>query len=263
MVRCVAARGRRAREARVAEPRALCNNGLHAFWSGARGARLPSAWKGGPPVGYCSQLRGDHSTPAAGPSTRCSWKVCLDLPVLFARLRWSSVPGKQTRSPARHSTGTKPAAKRSSKREPSASRRSAASKPPSSPPGAALRGRAPSHATGSASGCCSKPIAAVAAPPAAPPAAGGCGCRTKARRTGSWCEPGRTQRQPFVRVASSSASQRPRQVWRGVVKRKVESWWLVTSPPIPACLKMYIDCGTTGLTQPSAPTSSRSLAELE
>jgi hypothetical protein len=59
------------------------------------------------PAGYCIQFPLAQATPAAGPSTRWSWKVWRAAPVRFARERWSSVPAKHTRSPALTGSGSK------------------------------------------------------------------------------------------------------------------------------------------------------------
>ncbi len=63
--------------------------------------------------------------------------------------------------------------------------------------------------------------------------------------TGMVWPPGRAHMHPFSRVASSTANQKPVTV-RGSVHRNVWSVWLVTSPPMRGCLKMYIDCRIDG-----------------
>mmetsp|Transcript_49377 Transcript_49377/g.99424 ORF Transcript_49377/g.99424 Transcript_49377/m.99424 type:complete len:222 (+) Transcript_49377:1-666(+) len=189
--------------------------------------RSPSDGNGLPPW-YCSQLLLLHSTPSLGPSIKCSWNVSRGLSLLLGRLRWSTCPWMTTRSPDVHSTGMKPLAF-----SPSLG-------------GSEPAGIFPSHSQASRlefSPCstCSKTICGASFSPSSK-----CfGFRTKRRRKGSLCDPGLTHKQPFWSVAGSSASQRPRQVSRGVVCRKDESWWDVTSPPMTGCLKMYIDCGTT------------------
>mmetsp|Transcript_47358 Transcript_47358/g.138020 ORF Transcript_47358/g.138020 Transcript_47358/m.138020 type:complete len:233 (-) Transcript_47358:266-964(-) len=174
--------------------------------------------------------------PSLGPSTRCNWKVSRCLSLVLARLRWSTCPWMTTRSPGSHSRGAKPTSLKpfqSGCWEPS--------------------GSFPSHAQALQSlSSGSKIICGAALSPLAKCS----GFRTKSRLTGSKCEPGRAHKQPFCNVAASSESHKPRHVGRGVVYKNDESWCAVTSPPITGCLKMYIDCGSTGSFHPSSATKS-------
>lgn len=159
----------------------------------------------GLPGGYWSQLDFDHvtGTSAFGPSTRWSWNVCRGLLETLGRLRWSRVPQKVTRSPAFTSTGIKPASNRSW-----------------------LAGRPPSQSTWESLSSCRNINFAASSFFASKYS----GFRMNWRLKLSRWEPGRTHRQPFSNVASSSANHRPRQDCLGVVCRNVESWCEWTVP---------------------------------
>lgn len=160
------------------------------------------------PSGYWSQFSGDHVIPSLGPSTRCNWNVCLGRLEKFGRLKWSKVPQKVTRSPAFTSIGMKPSSKSD------------------------VVGSPPSQFTFGFSWCCrnfncgmSVGLLLVFSR-----CSKYSGLRMNCRRRGSLWDPGRAQRQPFSKVASSRANQSPRQVWRGVVYRKELSWCEWTVP---------------------------------
>mmetsp|Transcript_8461 Transcript_8461/g.25043 ORF Transcript_8461/g.25043 Transcript_8461/m.25043 type:complete len:221 (+) Transcript_8461:3480-4142(+) len=119
-------------------------------------------------------------------------------------------------------------------------------------------GRVPSHVTLGLSWCCLK----VSLDSLSVSFSLCLGFRRNCRRTGSKWDFGRTHRHPLSRVASSSASHKPRQVCRGVVYKNVESWCEWTAPPTTGFLKMYIDWGTTGSRYPSDNTSSRSFEDV-
>ena len=86
--------------------------------------------------------------------------------------------------------------------------------------------------------------------------------RTKRLRSGPRWPPGSTHRQPLSRVASSSANQNAVTL-TGSVSEKVASWCQPTSPPMPGCLKMYIDCHSSGSARPSSRASASSRGPRE
>jgi hypothetical protein len=83
--------------------------------------------------------------------------------------------------------------------------------------------------------------------------------RRKRSRSGPRWPPGSTHRQPLSTVASSSANQKVVTLI-GVESKKVASWCQRTSPPMPGCLKMYIDCHTCGCSSPRSRATAASFA---
>ncbi len=79
--------------------------------------------------------------------------------------------------------------------------------------------------------------------------------RTKRSRNGPRCPPGATQRQPLSSVASSSAHHSPMTLVGSVI-RKLASWCQTTSPPMRGCLKINIDCTSSGSATPRSSASA-------